>query len=62
MIQNLSSGCAVVKVRDEEEASAVSRFLVSLELARMTRSFDLGVVTVTVILNKKAQKQGSGLW
>ena len=44
MIQNLSSGCAVVKVRDEESASAVSRFLVSLELARMTRSFDLDVV------------------
>ncbi|BCG16385.1 hypothetical protein HLBS07_02370 [Vibrio alginolyticus] len=53
MIQNLSSGCAVVKVSGERKASAVSRFLVSLELARMTRSFDLGVVTVTVILNSE---------
>ncbi|EJL6744233.1 hypothetical protein NMR85_001497 [Vibrio alginolyticus] len=37
----------------ERKAFAVSRFLVSLELARMTRSFDLDVVKVTVILNNE---------
>ncbi|HHX8336038.1 TPA: hypothetical protein ACVOY8_004635, partial [Vibrio diabolicus] len=62
VIQNLSSDCAVVKASSKELLFDVSRFLVSLEFARMTRSFELGVVTVTFILNKKAQKQGSGLW
>ena len=44
----------------ERKASAVSRFLVSLELARMTRSFDLDVVKVTVILNKKPRNKVLG--
>ena len=44
MIQNLSSDCAVVKASGERKAFAVSRFLVSLKLARMTSSFDLDVV------------------
>ena len=44
----------------ERKAFAVSRFLVSLKLARMTRSFDLGVVKVTAILNKKPRNKVLG--
>ena len=48
MIQNLLSGCAAAKA-----ISAVTRFLVSLELARMTSSFDLELAMVAVILNNE---------
>ncbi|EGR2554394.1 hypothetical protein DX887_01255, partial [Vibrio alginolyticus] len=41
----------------ERKAFAVSRFLVSLEFARMTRAFDLDVVKVTAILNKKPRNK-----
>ncbi len=53
MIQNLLSGCAVAKVSGKESEFAVTRFLVSLELARMTSSFDLELIKVTVILNNE---------
>ncbi len=51
-----------VEVKGEELEYVVTRSLVSLELAAMTNSLDLELVKVTVILNEKAQKQGSGLW
>ncbi|EAS75383.1 ATP-dependent protease ATP-binding subunit [Vibrio alginolyticus 12G01] len=44
----------------ERKAFAVSRFLVSLKLARMTRAFDLDVVKVTAILNKKPRNKVLG--
>jgi len=44
----------------EGTENAAIRFLVSLELARMTRSFDLGVVKVTAILNKKPRNKALG--
>ncbi len=43
-------------------AHVVTRSLVSLELARMTNSFGLLLVKVTVMRNEKAQKHCSGLW
>lgn len=43
-------------------AHVVIRSLVSLELARMTNSFCLELVNVTVMRNEKAQKHCSGLW
>ena len=55
MIQNLLSGCAVAKVSGKESEFAVTRFLVSLELARMTISFDLELIKVTVILNNEGR-------
>ena len=53
MIQNLLSGCAVAKVSGKEAEFAVTRFLVSLELARMTSFFDLELAMVAVILNSE---------
>jgi len=47
-------------VSEKEQKSAGTRFLVSLELARMTRAFDLDVVKVTAILNKKPRNKVLG--
>lgn len=38
------------------------RTIATPEFARMMNSFGLELVKVTIILNEKAQKQGSGLW
>ena len=53
MIQNLSSDCAAVKASRKESELVTTRFLVSLELARMTSSFDFELAVVTVILNSE---------
>lgn len=38
------------------------RSLATPDFARMMNSFGLELVKVPIILNEKAQKQGSGLW
>ena len=45
----------MAKVSAKEQELAVTRFLVSFELARMTNAFDLELIKVTVILNNEAR-------